>query len=189
MGARLFSVMASQRTRGNCLQMKHFIQVLGSTSLLWAADPWNQLPREFPSLHIFTRGVDPLLEIQVKSTALCPDGGLRQMLSLGQVICNIFVNDVDSGIKCSLSKFRDHSKVRGATDTAEGRNNIQRDLDGFEKGACMNLIRFNKVKHNALHLGQGNLGYLYRVREDLLESSPAEKDLGVLVDKKLDMSK
>ena len=64
--------------------------------------------------------------------------------------------------------------MRGATDTAEGRNNIQRDLDGFEKGACMNLIRFNKVKHNALHLGQGNLGYLYGVGEDL-NSSPTEK--------------
>ena len=85
--------------------------------------------------------------------------GVSQGSVLEQMVFNIFIIVIDSGMECTLSKFVNETKLCGVVNMTEGQDAIQRDLDRLERWSQENLMRFHKEKFEVLHLGHSNPHY------------------------------
>ncbi|KAK4817123.1 hypothetical protein QYF61_000306 [Mycteria americana] len=108
--------------------------------------------------------------------------GAPQGLILGPTLFNIFISDLDDGIKCTLMKFADYTKLSGEADTSEGRATLQEERDRLEEWADKNLMNVRTCTW------ENNPGVQHRLGSTHLGSSSVERDLGVLVGNKLNVS-
>jgi len=104
------------------------------------------------------------------ATSSVPQGSI-----LGLVLFDIFNNDLEGGVECTLCKFTDNVKLGGAGDSHEGQNTLQRDLERLQHWVIINGMKLNKNKCQILHLGWSNIGHKHKLGEEWLESSPAER--------------
>ncbi|KAF7254056.1 RNA-directed DNA polymerase from mobile element jockey [Varanus komodoensis] len=114
--------------------------------------------------------------------------GVLQGSVLGLILFNLFINDMEEGVNSLLIKFADDTKTGAVATTEEQVLQIQKDLDRLWKWAGDNRMAFNVDKRKVLILRHWNSCHKYRLGDKWLESSTCERDLGVLVDCRLNMS-
>ena len=57
-----------------------------------------------------------------------------------------FINDLESEIECTLSKFTEDIKLSGTVDTTERRDTIQRDLESLKSEPTTESTEVHQAK-------------------------------------------
>ena len=107
----------------------------------------------------------------------------------GQAASKSTIFDIGSEIKSNISVFADDTKLCSGITSLQDVSNLQADLNALSNWATMWQMRFNVDKCKVMHLGAKNMHAFYILRGVQLGESIAEKDLGVLVDHKLNNGK
>ena len=117
----------------------------------------------------------------VSSPWLSVKSGVPQGSVLGPVLFLIYVNDLDDGLTCKVSKFADDTKISSKVITTQDKAALQSDLDRLTFWANKWQMKFNLSKCKVLHIGSNNDQVQYEMNGHVLETVKKEKDLGVTI--------
>ena len=111
--------------------------------------------------------------------------GVPQGSVLGPLLFIIYINDIDEGLTCKISKFADDTKITSKVTSVLQWQQLQKDLNTLASWAEKWQMKFNTGKCKVLHIGNNNVQANYSMNDIQLSSTDAEKDLGVIISKDL----
>jgi hypothetical protein len=99
----------------------------------------------------------------------------------------IFINDLDVAASLIeiLRKFADDTKLGQTMSTDEDRERLQQALNSLCDWADKWGMEFNIKKCKIMHLGHNNPGHVYTMKNQQLETTEIERDIGVNVSNSL----
>jgi hypothetical protein len=112
--------------------------------------------------------------------------GVPQGSVLGPSLFIYYINDLPDTVDCKVKIFADDTKAYSSVETVQDNEKLQSCIDNLTDWTDKWLLQFNSQKCKVLHLGKNNVQYQYVIRNGndvhVLESTVAERDLGVIVD-------
>ena len=121
-----------------------------------------------------------------KSSQISVSSGVPQGSVLGPTLFIYYINDLPSYTDCNIKIFADDTKVYSAINAKCDYEKLQKCIYDLIKWTDTWLLRFNSEKCKVLHLGRNNPKYEYHISDKgvvrRLDSTVAEKDLGVIID-------
>ena len=112
--------------------------------------------------------------------------GIPQGSVLGPILFVVFINDMPEAVSSMCQLFADDAKIFRGIQSKEDIAALQEDLDRLDEWSDKWQLAFNVDKCKSLHIGSRNTHHKYKMSGKGLEHIEEEKDLGVLIDEKLD---
>ena len=122
-------------------------------------------------------------------TSGIPQGGV-----LGPLLFVMYINDLPQHVSNQVRIFADDTKLFTQSDHDETRQSLQNDLDSLHQWSSDWLLKFHPKKCCVMYMGKDSKEHTYTMKETHpdggesrkeLAHTAAEKDLGVVIDKKL----
>ena len=102
---------------------------------------------------------------------------------LGPQLFTIYIDDLEEGAECRVTKFVDDTKMSGKANCMEGVERLKRDLDRLSEWARTWQMEYNVGKCEIIHFGRSNSRRDYYLKGEKLQHATVQRDLGVLVNK------